>query len=291
MEKKDGLFDGNSGNSDVNGWFGGKKHGTTLGNLYAVWYFNWWKFGGGFCSISKDEAFSFSQGIRMGGEFLVRNQMQKLQPPEPMFHHGLFGSLFLQTIPKLHSKRKLLEPQRTGEARKGHTHTHCDFPLFLQLTCSLSKQDWMKWTMWCYVWRRRFAGAVCGCILSKLMIEFLDLLRKTVTWDPLTHCKILEMDLFPAKCWVWFRNNNPSQLETQPGMGEDVTCGDDLEWRCIGLISEWNLRHPFCLMSYVGLLADNAFYKAAKLGEWLMIEEPGFATSCKESRYPWNRRW
>ena len=110
-------------------------------------------------------------------------------------------------------------------------------------------------------------------------------------WDPLTHCKILEMDLFPAKCWVWFRNNNPSQLETQPGMGEDVTCGDDLEWRCIGLISEWNLRHPFCLMSYVGLLADNAFYKAAKLGEWLMIEEPGFATSCKESRYPWNRRW
>ena len=123
MEKKDGLFDGNSGNSDVNGWFGGKKHGTTLGNLYAVWYFNWWKFGGGFCSISKDEAFSFSQGIRMGGEFLVRNQMQKLQPLEPMFHHGLFGSLFLQTIPKLHSKRKLLEPQRTGEARKGHTHT------------------------------------------------------------------------------------------------------------------------------------------------------------------------
>ena len=186
---------------------------------------------------------------------------------------------------------KIARTQRTGEARKGHTHTHCEFPLFLQLTCSLSKQDWMKWTMWCYVWRRRFAGAVCGCILSKLMIEFLDLLRKTVTWDPLTHCKILEMDLFPAKCWVWFRNNNPSQLETQPGMGEDVTCGDDLEWRCIGLISEWNLRHPFCLMSYVGLLADNAFYKAAKLGEWLMIEEPGFATSCKESRYPWNRRW
>ena len=64
----------------------------------------------------------------MGGEFLVRNQMQKLQPLEPMFHHGLFGSLFLQTIPKLHSKRKLLEPQRTGEARKGHTHT-LRFPL------------------------------------------------------------------------------------------------------------------------------------------------------------------
>lgn len=87
-------------------------------------------------------------------------------------------------------------PNDGRSEKRTHTHTHWEFPLFLQLKCSLSKQDWMKWTMWCYVWRRRFARAVCGCILSKLMIEFLDLLRKTVTWDPSKHTtkyiKILE---------------------------------------------------------------------------------------------------
>jgi hypothetical protein len=55
--------------------------------------------------------------------------------------------------------------------------------------------------------------------------------------------------------------------------------------------ADFGMESEASILSYVGLLADNVCYKAAKLGEWLMIEEPGFATSCKESRYPWNRRW
>ena len=136
-----------------------------------------------FCSISKMKLFLSARGSEWG-RILGPKSDAKAAAAGTYVPPWSFWFTVFANHSKTSFETKIARTPNDGRSEKRtHTHTrkHCEFPLFLQLTCSLSKQDWMKWTMWCYVWRRRFARAVCGCILSKLMIEFLDLLRKTVT--------------------------------------------------------------------------------------------------------------